>query len=129
MCDSSRPSSTALVLVVDRVAETNGRPLGASGCMPIQPWLSDAVTLENGPLKVIPASHHSSSNEGDGVSAAETIQARAGEILAMRPLLTHSSGSSQPGTKLHRRILHLEFSDREDLPDSYQWHDFVALSH
>ncbi|MGB1926094.1 MAG: phytanoyl-CoA dioxygenase family protein [Rubripirellula sp.] len=89
----------------------------------------DAVTLENGPLKVIPASHHSSSNEGDDVSAAETIQARAGEVLAMRPLLTHSSGSSQPGTKLHRRILHLEFSDQEDLPDSYQWHDFVALSH
>lgn len=47
MCDSSRPSSTALVLVVDRVAETNGRSLGASGCMPIQPWLDDEVTLEN----------------------------------------------------------------------------------
>jgi len=85
----------------------------------------DEVTLENGPLKVIPGSHHSSKSEGIGISGAEIIQANRGSVLAMRPLLTHSSGSSAPETQMHRRILHLEFSKTKDLPDSFQWHDFI----
>ncbi len=86
----------------------------------------DEVTDENGPLRVIPGSHHSSDSDGEDVSAAMSILAQAGDVLAMRPLLSHCSGSSQPGTRRHRRILHLEFAESRGLPDGVKWHDFVA---
>lgn len=85
----------------------------------------DEVTDENGPLRVIPGSHVSSDSEGVGAENAVTIFANAGDILAMRPLISHSSGSSREGTKRHRRILHLEFASSDSLPDGYQWHRFV----
>lgn len=80
----------------------------------------DDVTEENGPLKVIPGSHR-------GVETREpvTIFARAGDVLLMRPLLSHGSNRSQPGTERHRRILHFEFAASPDLPDGYEWHDFT----
>ncbi|TWU57627.1 phytanoyl-CoA dioxygenase family protein [Rubripirellula reticaptiva] len=88
----------------------------------------DEVTDDNGPLKVIPRSHVSSSSEGDGAGAAVTIYASVGGVLAMRPLISHSSGSSVPGTTRHRRILHLEFSADRRLPDGVEWHEFVSLA-
>ncbi|MDA8745953.1 phytanoyl-CoA dioxygenase family protein [Rubripirellula amarantea] len=88
----------------------------------------DEVTDENGPLRVIPRSHASSTCDGDGVEAAETIHSAPGDVLAMRPLLTHSSGSSQKGTTRHRRILHLEFAADRELPDGFAWHDFIQPS-
>lgn len=87
----------------------------------------DDVTGENGPLRVIPGSHESSASEGQGVASAVDIHAEAGDVLAMRPLISHSSGSSEPGTKRHRRILHLEFAAARELPDGAQWHDFVSV--
>lgn len=86
----------------------------------------DEVTEENGPLRVIPGSHVSSDTEGVGIDAAVDVHAAAGDVLAMRPLITHSSGSSTPETKRHRRILHLEFAASPRLPDGMQWHDFVG---
>ena len=86
----------------------------------------DKVTDENGPLRVIPGSHVSSTSQGEGLDSAVPIHAAAGDVLAMRPLLSHSSGSSEAGTKLHRRVLHLEFAAERSLPDGYQWHDFVG---
>lgn len=86
----------------------------------------DDVTEENGPLQVVPGSHRSKTDEGAGIDAAVAIHATAGDVLAMRPLLSHSSGASHPGTSRHRRILHLEFAADEQLPDGYRWHDFVA---
>ncbi len=88
----------------------------------------DEVTEENGPLRVIPGSHVSSTSEGDGMNAVVDVHASAGDVLAMRPLISHSSGSSKPGTKRHRRILHLEFAPSPTLPDGIQWHDFVSLN-
>ena len=85
----------------------------------------DEVTDENGPLRVIPGSHVSSESDEVGVENAVAIHAAAGDVLAMRPLITHSSGSSHPGTTRHRRILHLEFAACHELPDGYQWHNFV----
>ena len=85
----------------------------------------DDVTDENGPLRVIPRSHVSSQSIGEGIDSAVAIHAEAGDVLAMRPLISHSSGSSSPGTRMHRRILHLEFSAERDLPGGYQWHNFV----
>lgn len=86
----------------------------------------DDVTGENGPLRVIPESHHSSVCEGRGVENAVTIFASAGDVLAMRPLLSHASGASKEGTLRHRRILHLEFASEEELPGGIQWKHFVA---
>lgn len=85
----------------------------------------DAVTHENGPLRVVPRSHISCSSEGDGSAQAVTIFAEQGDVLAMRPLLTHASSSSSPGAACHRRILHLEFAPAPELPDGYAWHNFV----
>ena len=85
----------------------------------------DDVTDENGPLRVIPGSHVSSTSDGLGVDAAVTIHATAGDVLAMRPLISHCSGASSPTTRRHRRILHLEFAADPVLADGYQWHDFI----
>lgn len=85
----------------------------------------DEVTDENGPLRVLPGSHFSCTSEGRGLDAAVTIYAAAGDVLAMRPLISHASGSSLEGTRLHRRILHLEFAANPTLPDGARWHDFV----
>jgi ectoine hydroxylase-related dioxygenase (phytanoyl-CoA dioxygenase family) len=85
----------------------------------------DEVTDENGPLRVIPRSHLASDSDGIGVDGAVTIHASPGDVLAMRPLISHASGVSLEGTLRRRRILHLEFAATELLPDGYQWHDFV----
>lgn len=88
----------------------------------------DEVTDENGPLRVIPGSHVSSDSHGVGPDRASTIYAAVGDVLAMRPLISHASGASFEGTCMHRRILHLEFSATEVLPPGFQWHDFVRSS-
>lgn len=87
----------------------------------------DEVTDENGPLRVIPGSHVSSTSDGAGVNEAVTIHAGVGDVLAMRPLISHASGSSVEGTRRHRRILHLEFAASPMLPDGVTWHDFVDV--
>jgi hypothetical protein len=87
----------------------------------------DAMTDENGPLRVVPGSHHSSKDLGLGVENHRIIHAAVGAIMAMRPLLTHASGLSEPGTTQHRRILHLEFA-AGPLPDPLQWYAFHQVS-
>lgn len=87
----------------------------------------DRVTTENGPLLVIPGSHHLTEAEVD-LGGATPIHANAGDVLAMRPLLSHSSSSSDPETKRHRRIIHLEFAAKRQLPDEFQWHDFQPVN-
>lgn len=86
----------------------------------------DDVTDENGPLQVIPGSHRSGKDALANPPAPLAIYAHRGDVLAMRPLISHSSGNSSLGTKRHRRILHLEFAASPDLPDGFQWHTFVA---
>ncbi len=81
----------------------------------------DPMTSENGPLKVIPGSHITGQNVDQ---ACLTLGADAGDVLAMRPLLLHSSSVSQEGTGLHRRVIHLEFASFAVLPDGYEWHSF-----
>lgn len=80
----------------------------------------DDITDENGPLKVIPGSHR-----GVESQAPRTIFALAGDVLLMRPLVSHCSNRSHPDTTRHRRILHLEFAGTPMLPDGYAWHDFL----
>ena len=54
-----------------------------------------------------------------------TILANAGDVLAMRPLVSHCSNKSVPGTRRQRRVLHLEFAADATLPDGYAWHEFI----
>jgi hypothetical protein len=85
----------------------------------------DAMTAENGPLSVIPGSHIEQNAAPD---EPMEIHAQAGDVLAMRPLLTHSSSQSKPETTLHRRVVHLEFASNAELPDGYEWHSFHRVN-
>jgi hypothetical protein len=80
----------------------------------------DPAVPENGPLQVLPGSHRVE-NPDPSRFVPQPILSAAGDVLAMRPLLSHCSGASQPGTLLHRRVLHLEFTGLEQLPDGYEW--------
>ena len=92
----------------------------------------DEVTDENGPLVVLPGSHVGHSSRWPASWQAETlphvIHAAAGDVLAMRPLLYHCSGSSSPTTTRHRRILHLEFAASPELPEGFHWHTFLPAN-
>ncbi len=86
----------------------------------------DDMTEENGALKVATGSHHAGKTLALGDEPPRTILARRGDVLLMRPLLAHCSGKSHADTKLHRRVLHLEFAASPSLPDGYAWHEFIA---
>lgn len=79
----------------------------------------DASTAENGPLSVVAGSHQ----PGPRGEVVELL-AQPGDVIAMRPLIDHSSPRSQPGSMAHRRVIHLEFAADPHLPDGYQWHEF-----
>lgn len=75
----------------------------------------DASTAENGPLRIIPGSHAAgvlSDEEVFGVARrqdhVDCLVSRGG-VLAMRPLLIHSS--SKAGVDAARRVLHIEYAD------------------
>jgi ectoine hydroxylase-related dioxygenase (phytanoyl-CoA dioxygenase family) len=88
----------------------------------------DDMTDDNGPLRIIPGSHTSLRETDDDPREPMTVHCRAGDVLLMRPLLTHASGHCSPTTTRHRRIVHLECAPSPTLPDGYEWHDFVPLS-
>jgi hypothetical protein len=87
----------------------------------------DAVTDDNGPLKVIPGSHNCGKALTPENVAPRVLHASRGDVQLMRPLLAHCSGKSVAGTASHRRVLHLEFATSPDLPDGYAWHDFMPV--
>jgi ectoine hydroxylase-related dioxygenase (phytanoyl-CoA dioxygenase family) len=75
----------------------------------------DASLPTNGPLRVLPRTHQLGVLSDDQVSklaestlAKECIVDRGG-VLAMRPLLVHSSARLR--TREPRRILHFEYAD------------------
>lgn len=85
----------------------------------------DAMTADNGPLSVIPGTHL-----GDEQADAPPVELHAapGDVLAMRPLLSHSSSLPSPGTTQHRRVIHLELAPSRQLPDGYQWHSYYPVN-
>jgi hypothetical protein len=87
----------------------------------------DDMTEENGPLKVLPGSHHSGKTAAASQAPPISILGRRGDVLLMRPLISHCSNKSHEDTKRHRRILHYEFASMEELPDGYAWHDFLRF--
>jgi len=84
----------------------------------------DDATESNGCLKVIPKSHKLgilSKDEQVRVVADSKeyiCTAKAGDLLAMRPHLLHSS--SKGSTPSHRRIVHIEYSGFQ-LPEGLAW--------
>lgn len=84
----------------------------------------DPMTAENGPLAVIPGSHRLEPSQEE---PPLVLSCAAGDVLAMRPLLSHSSSMSREGTTAHRRIVHLEFAADALLPDGIEWHDFRRI--
>lgn len=85
----------------------------------------DDVGDDNGPLKVVPGSHRTGKAMRLEDAPVATLHARAGDVLLIRPLVAHCSNRSHDDTARHRRILHLEFAGVRELPDGYQWHDYV----
>jgi hypothetical protein len=86
----------------------------------------DPATVANGALWVIPGSHRLGKTMPPGDARSVMIAADAGDVLLMRPLLAHASRKSEPGCRLHRRIVHLEFAAECDLPDGVSWRTFIA---
>jgi hypothetical protein len=84
----------------------------------------DGVTDENGPLRVLPGSHRGGKS-GTGEGNEVRVLCNRGDVLLMRPLLSHCSGHSHEGSTRHRRILHFEFSPVRTLPDGYEWFTFI----
>jgi hypothetical protein len=87
----------------------------------------DAATRDNGPLEVLTGSHVTGKRLETAGFRAETVLCDGGDVLAMRPLLVHSSGRSTEGTSLHRRIIHLEFAAEPTLPGGVRWHHFEPV--
>lgn len=87
----------------------------------------DPATRDNGPLEVLTGSHVTGKRLDTAPYRAETILCSGGDVLAMRPLLVHSSGRSAEGTTLHRRIVHLEFAAEPLLPGGLHWHHFSPV--
>jgi ectoine hydroxylase-related dioxygenase (phytanoyl-CoA dioxygenase family) len=79
----------------------------------------DPSDLSNGPLRVIPGSQKLGVLTDERLAelaGSQEIQAcvvPAGGVLAMRPLLVHSSSKST--NSLPRRVIHIEYSDAECL--------------
>lgn len=85
----------------------------------------DEVTSENGPLKVVSGSHRTGKRLTLDDGPQKTICVNRGDVLAIRPLVSHSSARSTAGTTRHRRILHFEFSGTPQLPHGLQWYRFI----
>lgn len=88
----------------------------------------DDTDEKNGALKVVPKSHLK------GIYRPETIDwnvetenicnVEKGGIMIMKPLLLHGSNRTTNGKK--RRVIHIEFSDRE-LPEELNWSEKIIL--
>lgn len=83
----------------------------------------DAMSDANGPLRVLTGSHLRETPNCEAIA----IHCEAGDVFLMRPLLAHASALGQSNHPGHRRVIHLEFAPSPELPDGYEWHDFVAL--
>ena len=85
----------------------------------------DAAKEDSGGLRVCPGSHRLGILAQDKLiqtvktRRSLTVNAEAGDILLMRPLLLHSSGRSQA---FHRRVIHIEYANGS-LAKPLRWHD------
>jgi hypothetical protein len=87
----------------------------------------DDVTDENGPLLVIPGSHRDGKASAPETACFQPLLCAAGDVLLIRPLVSHCSRKSSAETQRRRRVVHLEFAAKMTLPDGYEWHEFHTL--
>jgi len=84
----------------------------------------DACGESNGPIKFIATSHLSGVLAPDDIARWRDAHpqvicaAQCGDVIAMRPLILHSSSIAE--TPEHRRVLHLEYAGIE-LPPGLDW--------
>jgi len=84
----------------------------------------DDTNEESGALKVFPGSHKYGRLSPAAIQRTKreippfVCAAKKGDVLAMRPLLLHSSSVSSNG--YHRRVIHLEYAAM-DLPGGLEW--------
>jgi ectoine hydroxylase-related dioxygenase (phytanoyl-CoA dioxygenase family) len=84
----------------------------------------DASTEQNGPLRVVPGTHKLGVLADEAVyrlateSCAVDCVAEQGAVLAMRPLLIHSSSKSQ--IEAPRRVLHIEYASSMSIGDDLE---------
>ena len=82
----------------------------------------DDTDENNGALKVIPKSHSKGIYRPETINweveTEEICKVAKGGIMIMKPLTLHGSNRTTNGKK--RRVIHIEFSDRE-IPDELQW--------
>jgi len=85
----------------------------------------DDADASNGALRVLPGTHRLGRLSVDEIErqrakVAEVVcEARAGDLLVMRPLLLHAS--SRATSDRPRRVLHVEYAG-ESLPANLRWH-------
>ncbi|GAA0562101.1 phytanoyl-CoA dioxygenase family protein [Chitinophaga japonensis] len=89
----------------------------------------DDTDENNGALRVVPKSHVKKIYRPETINWAEETETTCcvgqGGIMLMKPLILHSSGRTE--NKRRRRVIHIEFSDRE-LPPEIQWAERVNLN-
>ncbi|KQS91829.1 phytanoyl-CoA dioxygenase family protein [Chryseobacterium sp. Leaf394] len=82
----------------------------------------DDTDENNGALKVVPKSHAKGINRPEtvdwNVETENICSVEKGGVMIMKPLLLHGSNRTTNGKK--RRVIHIEFSDRE-LPEELNW--------
>lgn len=86
----------------------------------------DDVDGFNGPLEVVPGSHDGPDemmrfDQPPAHRRSRRIECRAGDILLMRPLLLHRSGSPSGGQTRSRRVLHYEVGPPEPGLPGVRW--------
>jgi hypothetical protein len=81
----------------------------------------DASTADNGPLRVVPGSHFAGVLSDQLIMEFVSTNCQVecyvprGGVLAMRPLIIHSSSKTRGAGS--RRVLHIEYADSLDLAD------------
>jgi ectoine hydroxylase-related dioxygenase (phytanoyl-CoA dioxygenase family) len=84
----------------------------------------DDTNADNGCLKVIPKSHEHGVLKQSKIhsivkdTAYIECEAKAGDMLIIRPLILHASSKAK--SPKHRRVIHLEFCSYE-LPEGMKW--------
>ncbi|MEM6799068.1 MAG: phytanoyl-CoA dioxygenase family protein [Planctomycetota bacterium] len=103
-------------------------PAGVLGSMlAIRVHLDDCPAA-NGALRVLAGSHRQWWPREELDTAKQrhpqrVCEARAGGVLAMRPLLLHASSAAE--APAHRRVIHIEYA-RDELPGKLEWRSRIA---
>ncbi|WP_346984354.1 phytanoyl-CoA dioxygenase family protein [Chryseobacterium sp. POE27] len=89
----------------------------------------DDTDENNGALKVVPRSHAKGIYRPEtidwSVETEEICNVDKGGIMIMKPLILHGSNRTTNGKK--RRVIHIEFSDRE-LPEALNWSERMVIN-